>query len=122
MLDAATLYPFDTLEKQTPLLLYFEVYHLAFGPDDQTQYTVAYEVRRKKGRGGLLRFLGGPEEEGTAAQTDYTGVSRTAKEAILLDFTDWEGRGALEITVRVTDRVTGRQVERAIPMKLVKER
>ena len=79
-------------------------------------------MRRKKGRGGLLRFLGGPEEEGAAAQTDYTGVSRTAKEAILLDFTDWEGRGALEITVRVTDRVTGRQVERAIPMTLVKER
>ncbi len=122
VLDAATLYPFDTLEKQTPLLLYFEVYHLAFGPDDQTQYTVAYEVRRKKGRGGLLRFLGGPEEEGTAAQTDYAGVSRTAKEAILLDFTDWGGRGALEITVRVTDRVTGRQVERMIPMRLVKER
>jgi len=122
VLDAATLYPFDTLEKQTPLLLYFEVYHLAFGPDDQTQYTVAYAVRRKKGRGGLLRFLGGPEEEGAAAQTDYTGLSRTAKEAILLDFTDWQGRGALEITVRVTDRVTGRRVERTIPMRLVKQR
>ncbi len=122
VLDAATLYPFDTLEKQTPLLLYFEVYHLAFGPDDQTHYTVAYEVRRKQGRRGLLRFLGGPKEEGTAAQTDYTGASRTARESILLDFAQWEGRGALEITVRVTDRVTGRQVERMIPMRLVKER
>ena len=41
---------------------------------------------------------------------------------ILLDFTDWEGRGALEITMRVTDRVTGRRVERTIPMTLVKKR
>ena len=122
VLDAATLYPFDRLEKQTPLLLYFEVYHLAFGSDDQTQYTVAYEVRRTKGQGGLLRFLGGPRDEGATAETDYTGASRTAKESILLDFSEWEGRGALDITVRVTDRVTGRRVERTMPMTLVKER
>lgn len=122
VLDTAMLYPFDTLEKQTPLLLYFEIYHLAFGPDDQTQYTVAYEVRRRRGQGGLLRFLAGPEEEATIAQTDYTGASRTAKESILLDFADWDGRGDLDVVVRVTDRVTGRQVERAMSLTLVKKR
>ena len=121
VLDTAALYPFDTLEKQTPLVLYFEIYHLAYGTDDQTQYTVAYEVRRTGG-GGLLRFLGRPDEEGAAAETDYTGSSRTAQESILLDFAQWDGRGAVDITVRVTDRVTRRQVERVIPMTLVKER
>ena len=119
--EAATLYPFETLEKHTPLLLYFEVYHLTFGPGDQTQYTVAYEVRSTE-RGGLLHFLGDPDEEGTAAETQYTGSSSTAKEYILIDFSEWEGRGSLEITARITDRVTGRQVERAMPLRLVKER
>lgn len=119
--DAGMLYPFETLEKHTPLRLYFELYHLAFGPDDQTRYTVAYEVRPVK-KGGLLRFLGGRQDEGMAAQTQYTGSSRTAQEQIVLDFEAWEGYGALQITVRVTDEVTGQHVERALPLTLVKRR
>ncbi len=119
--DVATLYPFDRLEKQTPLLLYFEVYHLTFDAADQTQYTVAYEVESVE-KGGLLRFLDGSRGEGTSAQTDYTGSSRTAREYILIDFSEWEGRGALVVTVRITDRVTGREVERTMPLTLVKQR
>ena len=69
-----------------------------------------------------MRFLGGPRAEGTSAQTDYTGSNRTAREYILIDFSEWEGYGDLEITVRLTDRVTGRQTERAMPLRLVKER
>ncbi|MFQ5571487.1 MAG: GWxTD domain-containing protein, partial [Rhodothermales bacterium] len=120
LLETATIYPYTIITPQTPLVLYFEAYHLAFGPDDQTHYTVEYEVRRTKG-GGLLRFLGGGKEEGTSAQSRYTGSSRTAKEYILLDFSEWKGKGDLEVTVRITDGVTGRQVERTLAFTLTKQ-
>jgi hypothetical protein len=122
LVESATLYPFDTLAPETPLLLYFEVYHLAFNPGDETQYTVAYEIRRSQDKGGLLRFLGRPGDESTSVQTEYAGSDRTAREHILLDFTEWEGRGALEVTVRVTDRVTGQHVERTLSLTLAEER
>jgi len=122
LVEAAAFYPFDTLTPQTPLLLYFEVYHLAFGPGDQTQYTVTYQIRRSQDNGGILRFLGRSGEESTSVQTDYAGSDRTAREHILLDFTEWAGRGALEVTVRVTDRVTGQHVERTLSLTLARER
>ncbi len=72
-------------------------------------------------KGGLLRFLGRGRDEGTSAQSQYTGTSRTAKEYILLDFAEWKGKGELEITLRITDEVTGQQVERTLLFKLVKK-
>ncbi|MFB6098502.1 MAG: tetratricopeptide repeat protein, partial [Salinibacter sp.] len=44
-------YPFRTISPDTRVLLSFEVYHLSYNADDQTRYTVAYEVRGKTRRG-----------------------------------------------------------------------
>lgn len=107
-------YPFRTLSPGTPLGLYFEVYHLAFGGNDNTQYTVEYEVERRTERGNLVKLFRGDEEQRTATRTTYEGRSRTAEEYILLNLSEWEGNGRIAITVRVTDEQTGQQVERAV--------
>lgn len=105
----AAPYPYDVLTPGQPVALYFEVYHLTFGADDRTRYTVAYEVAR----GPERRLLPGRAASGTtAARITYAGDGTTAREAIVLDLEAWDGEGELTITVRVTDENTGRQVER----------
>jgi len=108
-------YPFSAMMADTSsLALYFEVYHLTFGADDQTHFMVEYEVTRREKRGGIAGLLGKSKNAVTSARTHYTGHARTTREYILLDSEDWEGEGSLTITVRVTDETTGQQIERAI--------
>ncbi len=114
---AAAPYPFSVITPEISLGLYFEAYHLAFGSDDRTHFEIAYEVRRS-GASSLLRFLGGRGDEITSARSTYTGASRTARESILLDLSEWQGRGELEVVVRLTDLTTGRQVARSLRLEL----
>ena len=107
-------YPFSTITPDVTLALYFEAYHLTFGSDDLTHYSVAYEITRSEKKGGLLRFLGGDDESRTASRNTNTGSHSTAREMILLDLNDWEGEGELEIRVRITDETTGQEVERTV--------
>lgn len=112
-------YPYSTLSEQDSVGLYFEIYHLNFGPDDQTSYSVEYEVIRQKARMGLLPFR--KQEVRTATQTSYTGNARTAHDAILLTLEEWID-GELEVVVRVTDEITGQQVERSLRFETTKSR
>ncbi len=115
LLAVATPYPFLEIDPRTPLLLYFEVYHLAFDAEDRARFTVEYEMAGRAD-GALLRP---GRENRISARTPYAGTSRTARETILLDLTAWQGSGPLDVVVRVTDSVTGRQVERALSFTLV---
>lgn len=107
-------YPHRDIWPDLPLGFYFEVYHLTFGADDQAHYTITYEVVRGKQRSPLLRFLGQGDEERTSVSTPYTGTSRTAREYLMLDLSEWEGQGELEVRVRVKDETTGQEVSRTL--------
>ncbi len=109
--EDAPPYPNAAVTPQTQLGLYFEAYHLTFGPDDQTHFTVAYEIARREQPGGLLEKA--PLRR-TTAQTRHSGDSRSAHETILLGLDDLKGTGQFEITVRVTDEITGQQTQRAL--------
>jgi len=118
--DDASPYPFSRIGAEASLLLYFELYHLGFNSDDRTRYTVEYDVMRRTERGRLTRLFRGDKEERTTASTTYEGDRRTAKEQILIDLSDWENQnpGMLTVTVRVTDEVTGQQMERDIDFEI----
>lgn len=111
--DELSRYPWMAITPETPLGLYFEVYDLIFGPDDRTHFTAVYEIVRRQA-GGLLRFLGGGEEERTSVMTSYEGSSRIAREYIALDLSAWSGEGDLEVRVQVRDETTGQEVERSV--------
>lgn len=113
----ATPYPFRRVTNELPLALYFELYGLTFGADDRVHYTVEYEVEREQG--GALRFLRRGGDETTSARTSYTASSRQTDELVLLDLAAWDGTGALQVTIRVTDETTGQQVERSLDFNLV---
>lgn len=112
--EEAIPYPFEQLNPDMTLVLYFEAYHLAFSGEDQTRYTVEYKVRRQGKGGRLVRLFARDGTQSTAAEATYEGSSRTAEEYIMLDLSDWNGKDDLTVTVQVTDEVTGQQVERSI--------
>ena len=107
-------YPFMTITAETNLGLYFEVYHLAFGDDDQAHFTVEYEVIRDATQRN--------ERKLTSASTPYTSDKRTAKEYIALDLSEYGDRGSVDIRLTITDDVTGRQAERTISFNLASVR
>lgn len=115
-LRKATPYPYTRIRPRTPLLLRFEVYQLAFGPEGNTHYTVEYDVHRRTERGGLRSLFQGDEERRTSTATSYTGTSRAVQESILLDLDNLgnPAAGELRITVRVTDENTGTTKERTL--------
>lgn len=104
---------------QTNLALYFEVYNLVFGDDDQTHYTVSYEVSFDEKRQGIAGLLGRRELETTAVSASRTGYSVTAREYVALDLGEWDTAEQLHITVRFTDETTGNFVERSLEFDLV---
>jgi len=105
-------YPLPNVAFGTVLALYFEAYHLTFGPDDLTHYTVEFEIARRE-KGGLWRLFR-PKEERTAVVTSYTGTSRTASEYVIVDLIEEDKAIHLKVTVRIIDDTTGQQVERSI--------
>jgi len=113
--DELSRYPWAVISPETPIGLYFEIYDLRYGADDQTHYTVEYEiVRLRQDKGTLLRFLGRGDEERTSVATSYTGTSRKRNESIALDLSEWAGEGEIEIRVHVRDDTSGQQVERSV--------
>ncbi len=116
--DHAEPYPFAVITPEVNLALYFEIYHLAFGADDRAHYRVEYELARREPTGGLLRFLGGRDEARTTSRYAGSSAGRMARELIVLDLSQWEGSGELEVHVRVTDETTGQTTERSLRFTL----
>ena len=103
-LHEATLYPGTALQRQDPIALYFEVYHLMYGADDRTHFAVEYQVESaaQPGRNPL------------SVRSSYNADSRTARETIRLDLSTWDISGPVDITVRVTDEVSGQSAARSL--------
>lgn len=117
--ERAFPYPFQAITADTPLLLSFEVYHLTFGPDDRTRYTVSYEVEGETQR-GLSRFFRGQDTQRTTTETEMQGSERRTDEYILLDLSeiDRDEMQRVQVTVHVTDEVTGATVSRNVSFSL----
>jgi hypothetical protein len=115
----ATPYPFQTVTNDTPLLLSFELYHLSRGPDDQTRYTIAYEVAGRTRR-GWTRLFRGQDTQQTSTETTVTGTERRTEELILLDLSEIERDEAqdVRVTVRVTDETSGDTIARTVDFVL----
>jgi GWxTD domain-containing protein len=112
-------YPFTSITPGTPLLLSFEVYHLAFGEDDRTQYTISYEVEGETRR-GWTRLFRGQDTQQTTTEMTMQGSERRTKERILLDLSRLrrDEPQDVRVTVRVTDEVTGMSVTRTLDFVL----
>ena len=112
--DAAPpAYPYTTITSQTPLGLYFEVYELAYDADDQARFTVEYEIVRDARRRR--------DRKTTSATISYTSESRTAREYIALDLSDYRSEGPVDVRLTITDDVSQQKVERSLQFILSEE-
>jgi hypothetical protein len=120
-LQRAVAYPFFTVPPHLEVVLYLEVYHLAFDADDRTRYTVAYEVEGQAPQGRWQRLLRAPDRQRTASSFVVEGSSRASEEFVMLDLQALRDDGAdrhVRVRVRVEDEVTGQQAERTVEFAL----
>ena len=97
-------YPHAQLEEDVEIALYVEIYNLTFGPEDQTQYTIFYEVAPYgEKRGEPLR-----------SGTSYSGTERDAREILVPDLSSENIGKGVEITLFVTDTHSGEEKQRTI--------
>lgn len=118
-LEQAQPYPFNTLSTDVPLLLSFEVYHLSYGSDDRTRYTVSYEAEGETNR-GWTRLFRGQDTQRTTTEMTAEGTSPRTRETILLDLSKLsQGESQnVRVTVQVTDEVTDTTVSRSVNFTL----
>jgi len=119
--DDAIPYPFDRIRVGSPLALSFQIYHLGSDDEERTHYTVSYKVRRSGKDGGFLGLFGGGDSEETTTTSTYRGESQRTNEYILLDLDDFAGDESetVEVTVSVSDKVTGQQMSRSISFETI---
>lgn len=114
-------YPFAQISDETPLALYFELYHLKKDDEGTVKYSIEYEIHRQTDRGQLERLFRGTDERTTSVSTTREGRARTAQEYIVLDLDDWEMKAdkELKVTVRVTDENSDQHIERSAEFRVV---
>ena len=103
-------YPYRQVAADTPLGLYFEVYHLRFGEGDSTRYSVTYRIAHRMD-------VDRPHAP-TSVTTTHTGTQSAAHQEMLLDLSDWNAVGPVTITVTVRDLTIRRNVVRSIDFDL----
>ena len=99
-----TPYPGTEITSDLSLGLYFELYHLAYGDDEQTRYEVAYTISSADDR----------QPRTVTAATTFEGSARVAREQLMVDLSAWNEAGPVTITVRATDLVQGVAKERSV--------
>jgi|GEM_PF-877411 len=117
-LNTAIPYPSSRITPDTPVMLYFELYHLAYTEEDLTRYSIEYTIQER--RGGGLR-LGRKRQAATSFKSTQEGTERSTFEQLVIDLSEWRGDGDIDITVTVTDEVTQQQVSRSLSYTLTSE-
>ncbi len=98
-----TPWPHQWIYRDMRFGLGFEIYHLTYGPGDQTSYKVTYQVSS-----GRRRI--------SSTSTEFEGQSRVEAEEVYLDL----GRraGEILITVRIQDELSGHEVSRSLTLMM----
>ena len=97
------------VEKNKPLFVYFEIYHLTPNNTGQTNYQIDYRVFLPKGKSGEHSITLSTNRQGNAArQVEYVELN-------LEKF----GRNELELEVVVTDLLTQQKASAKLPFKIV---
>lgn len=113
--DSGTVQPFanQAISPETPLALYFEIYHLQPDSSGQTHYTVTYGVARRG-----TEDQPADQRQPTTSEAHLTGSGTVIREQIDVDLSDQRRTGPVEITVQVKDEMSGQTVKRSVAFEL----
>jgi hypothetical protein len=118
-------YPYNTISKNIPVYIYFEIYNLALIQENNTNYEISFRMERRIKKEEyaveIIRsfgriFTGGkPQEIETSYQRQ--GNSRMSKEWVELDITDIKS-GYSRLMVTVKDLNMGSEVNSSVEFEL----
>ena len=112
--------PFARFSVQQPLFLYFEIYDLTYGAEDQTRYAVEYVLTpEREERTGLRLFRRRGDQPALSLRMERAGDRRSPREYAEVDVSRIDP-GPYILTVRVTDLVTDETTERSRSVLLTK--
>ncbi len=112
--------PYLRFATTEPVHLYFELYHLTFGADDLTRYTLEFTLSPLEEGQTLLGLLDRNRDEAALTiKMEQEGSQTSPVETIEIDVSD-VAPGRYALTVRATDEHTGATVEASRPVELVK--
>ncbi|MBN2202299.1 hypothetical protein JW777_10125 [bacterium] len=104
-----------------PLYLYYEIYNLGLDSKGSADYTVQFSLRRtSEGKNVFQRIgglFGGGGSHRISIENKRTGKNRNVQDYIGMDVRS-APTGHYELSLRVTDRVSDRQVWTAVPIVL----
>ncbi|MDZ7267753.1 MAG: GWxTD domain-containing protein [candidate division KSB1 bacterium] len=103
--------PFKQFSLSQPVQLYFEIYNLALNEEGRAQFLLQYTVQALKGKsGGFAGLFGGGDRTKISLTFERETNSRDTFEQTGLDLSAAKP-GEYELTVKVTDRVSGASAE-----------
>lgn len=109
--------PFLRFSNAQPVYVYFEIYNLTLAGDDQTSFSIDYILKPERPRPKFLGIFGGGDRPAVTIAEERTGSELSPVEHAGIDVQSVDP-GPYTLTVRVTDHVTGRVVERSRPLEL----
>ena len=101
--DQLAPWPHQWIYKGMRFGLGFEIYHLTYGPGDQTSYKVTYQVSS-----GRRRI--------SSTSAEFEGQSRMEAEEVYLDL--GQRAGEIIVTVSVQDQLSGQEISRSLTLML----
>ena len=112
--------PYLRFATSEPVHLYFELYHLTFGVDDLTRYTLEFTLRPLEKGQKLLGLLDrGRDEAALTIKMQREGSQTSPVETVEIDVSAVEP-GRYMLTVRATDEHTGTTAAQSRPVELAK--
>jgi GWxTD domain-containing protein len=109
--------PFQRFSVRQPVYVYFEVYHLGLDGSDKTDYTIEYILTPLTSKPKFLGLIGGGDRPSLSLRMDHSSTTPSPVEYTEIDVSNIDP-GPYELTVRVTDKLTGEVRERTRPLEL----
>jgi len=113
--------PSRRFDRKKPVYVYFEVYHLIPDAEGKSLFVVEYTaLLRKEEQSGAKKFFslfGGSAKPATTLAVERQAGMATSVEYLALDL-GATGKGEFRLSIKVTDRQTGKQKESFVDFEL----
>ncbi|RKY84030.1 hypothetical protein DRQ09_09195, partial [candidate division KSB1 bacterium] len=104
--------PVDKISKNDTLQIYFEIYHLYYGKDNKTHFTVKFQIEKPQKRGIIKRLLGLSKKKiAVSSNYRFDSTKRNIKEKIAFDISNLTP-GKYNFLVEVIDTISLQKKER----------
>ncbi len=106
--------PSRRFDQQKPVYVYFEIYHLTPDAEGKASFVIEYTAllrkEEKSGARKLFALFGGNAKPATTLAVERQADTTTSVEHLALNLGE-TGKGEFRLSIKVTDRQTGKQKE-----------